>query len=382
MQSALFAPNKAPAPQKQWYIGGIPLDKYLRMEEEKDRKQQAYCMKRLREEEERLREKQQAKKHKANQNNQPEQQPPEPCIADLDMRAIKNRLDTNGYVVINDILSPGQIEEAKKKFFEWINSNPELKCLHKHISPHGIFKHGEVGHQEFAWFIRTLPRVQAVFRYIWNCKRLKCSYDGACWMPSLEHRKELGMATKLKPDNCWTHSDQCPKKVGCVCVQGFVALTTNSASTLVVYEGSQHLHKQYCDDRKLADTKDANKDWVRIDPKFLATIQHMKRVLTVKAGSLVLWDSRTFHQNQYGSCVEERIVQYVCYLPSRGCDKKQQAKRQTYFHERRTTSHWPYPVHVNGKQAQNYGNKDWVLDYSKFKKPQLEDLMPKIQELI
>ena len=42
----------------------------------------------------------------------------------------------------------------------------------------------------------------------------------------------------------------------------------------------------------------------------------LRRVLHVPAGSLVIWDSRTFHQNQYGAPnSEERLVQYVCFLP-------------------------------------------------------------------
>ena len=39
------------------------------------------------------------------------------------------------------------------------------------------------------------------------------------------------------------------------------------------------------------------------------TPQIKKVVLNIPAGSLVLWDSRTFHQNQYGKPnSEERIV--------------------------------------------------------------------------
>ena len=33
------------------------------------------------------------------------------------------------------------------------------------------------------------------------------------------------------------------------------------------------------------------KNWNLIDPEYLDSIQHLKRCLHVKAGSLVLWDS-------------------------------------------------------------------------------------------
>ena len=46
-------------------------------------------------------------------------------------------------------------------------------------------------------------------------------------------------------------------------------------------------------------------------------------MVEAEAGSLVLWDSRTFHQNQYGVQDEgERIVQYVCYMPRDGAGNK------------------------------------------------------------
>ena len=123
-------------------------------------------------------------------------------------------------------------------------------------------------------------------------------------------------------------------------------------------------------------------DWMLIDEDFLQTIQHTRKVLSVKAGSLVLWDSRTFHQNQYGTGKEERIVQYVSYLPKKGRSIKMKMKRKKYFQERRTTSHWPYPVKVNGLQPRNYGDKSLVIDYSKLKVPKLDDLMDKIKKLI
>ena len=46
-------------------------------------------------------------------------------------------------------------------------------------------------------------------------------------------------------------------------------------------------------------------------------IQNKKRILHVPKGSMVLWDSRTFHQNQHGNLEsnEERMIQYICFFP-------------------------------------------------------------------
>ena len=66
-----------------------------------------------------------------------------------------------------------------------------------------------------------------------------------------------------------------------------------------------------------------------IDLEYLYGIKNTRKALKVKAGSLVLWDSRCFHQNQYGNFKsfkpEERIVQYICYLP-----KNHKKKYQSY----------------------------------------------------
>ena len=110
-----------------------------------------------------------------------------------------------------------------------------------------------------------------------------------------------------------------------------------------------------------------------------------KRILEVPAGSLVLWDSRTFHQNQYGeSESEERMVQYVCYLPKKHPlnSKAMQKKRLKYFQEQRTTSHWPYPIKVNGLQPRTYGDNSKNIDYTTLIKPNLDKYMGIIKTLI
>ena len=79
-----------------------------------------------------------------------------------------------------------------------------------------------------------------------------------------------------------------------------------------VYEGSHKLHEKYFRDRGLCDSN----DWNILDEEYINSLEESKRVIEVPEGAMVIWDSRTFHQNQYGppEC-EERLVQYVCYLP-------------------------------------------------------------------
>tara|TARA_Y100000590_G_scaffold470610_1_gene666923 strand:- start:12870 stop:13739 length:870 start_codon:yes stop_codon:yes gene_type:complete len=284
---------------------------------------------------------------------------------------IKEQLESKGFCIIPNILTEEEICTAKQMFKEWQSTIANHDEMHSKISPHGIYKYHEVGHQRHAWYLRTRPQVQDVFKYLWETEDLIVSYDGSCYISKSNKQK----------DNIWTHTDQAPNSKGLQCYQGFIALTNNKERTLVVYEGSHLIHDKYFTDRNIK----SSKNWQLIDKVVVKSMSEKKRVLEVPAGSLVLWDSRTFHQNQYGKPeTEERIVQYVCYLPKNHIKntKANRVKRLRYFIEKRTTSHWPCPVHVNGKQPQIYGDKSKLIDYSQLSKPYLENIMEEISKLI
>ena len=284
------------------------------------------------------------------------------CKVNMDIQKIKDTLSTKGYVVIPNIISKEKVEIAKQMFYKWQKTIPNHEELHTIIDPHGIYKFHGAGHTKHAWYLRTQPEIQEVFKKIWNCKKLITSFDGCCFIS-----KDL-----IKSDKCWTHTDQAPNSKGVKCYQGYVALTSNKERTLRVYEGSHKLHELYFKDRDIKGTK----NWQKIDPEYLKTIDDAKRNLEVPAGSLVLWESRTFHQNQYGKpASEERIVQYICMFPDNHekNTKVIKNKRLKYFNERRTTSHWPAPIYVNGLQPQTYGKAGLKIDYSKVKKYNFTD---------
>lgn len=288
----------------------------------------------------------------------------------MNVQEIKANLEEKGYAIVKDILSLDEIEDLKKEVYEWQKTIPDYNRIHPIIDPHGIHKYFEVGHTRFAWLMRTNPKIQEVFKCIWDCEDLIVSFDGSCYVPKSETRD----------NKVWTHTDQAPNNNSFSCVQSFVSLTDNKERTLVVYEGTHKIHKEYFEERGI----NHSINWQKIDPKYLKEIKDKKRVLNVPAGSLVLWDSRTFHQNQFGKPnSEERIVQYICYLPKDHKKNTQtmQIKRRRYFDTRRTTSHWPTPIKVNGLQP----NGRWIsdkIDYSKLIAPKLDDIMEEIEKLL
>tara|TARA_B110000261_G_C13022425_1_gene332668 strand:+ start:163 stop:1020 length:858 start_codon:yes stop_codon:yes gene_type:complete len=283
-----------------------------------------------------------------------------------------NELKENGYTIIHNVLSAKEVTHSLKMFYSWKETVPNHDIIHKECDPHGIYKYNQAGHQDFAWFIRTRPSVKNVFETVWHTNELTVSFDGSCFIP-----KEFDGQDKF-----WCHSDQSPKYNFFKCYQGLVALTDNKERTLVVWDKTHLTHHEYF--KNIGREKDPS-NWQRIPNEDEDTLKPLKRVLHVPAGSMVLWDSRLFHQNQYGPAgCEERVVQYVCMLPKnvKTNSAHQQKKRQLYFDTKRMTSHYPYPIKVNSLQSRHWGNPDLVIDYNALREPDLSDYMTQIKELL
>lgn len=294
----------------------------------------------------------------------------------MDISYYKNKLTENGYVIIPNVYNNNEITEYINEFNKWREKVPDLDDLHDKIDFHGIFKHHQVGHQRFSWLARTNDKILNIFKQLWNTNELVCSFDGCCYYPK----------DYIGEPRYWTHTDQSSKKIGLNCYQSFLSLTDNHERTLVIYKGSHLLHQDYFTTMQI----DGPTDWNIIDQNYLQTIYEDRHILDVKKGDLVIWDSRTFHQNTCGSpsCKEERLVQYLCYLPKNatGNTSEEQKNREYCFENKLTTNHWPYPMSMVPEQANtyNYYNPDnkIYIDYEKLPNPELSDLLEKIKTII
>jgi ectoine hydroxylase-related dioxygenase (phytanoyl-CoA dioxygenase family) len=289
---------------------------------------------------------------------------------------ITSNLKQNGYVVIPDVLSKDEIAEYKKMFFKLLSQNEQLQEQHAKNDPHGIFKRGPFAHSLMRANIVTNEKVIDCFESIYDTRNLVTSQDGCAYISPSE---------KANPKSVWTHIDQSPNSFDTVdemdytvedeyengkkCVQGFVALTENKDRTFRVYGGSHIRTRKWF--KKTGKT--GNKNWHKVDKEELDQYEYSD--LHVSAGSVVLWDSRAWHQSTNTAIGEERLVVYVCYLPRENPlnTASQCKKRLHYFETKRTTSHWPYSVCVNGEQPQTYGNTSLLIDYSKV----VYDVLPK-----
>ena len=278
----------------------------------------------------------------------------------------------DGYTIVPNVLSEEGVTICIAEFKAWQSKIKNHDKIHQEINPHGIYKYHGAGHTRCAWRIRTEPNVQDVFKHIWDTGEIVVSFDGSCYIS----KEDMNSYDKV-----WTHTDQGPKDPDQRCYQGIVALTDNKERTLRLYKGSHRLHQGYFRPREAVGTT----NWHRIDASYLALIEDTKLSLHIPAGSMVVWDSRVFHQNQLGKPgSEERMVQYVCYLPKnhpQNNDKMRQ-KRLKYLKEQRTTSHWPYPIRVNGLQPHTYGKQELVIDYEELGFNDLSEYMPEIMKIV
>ena len=296
---------------------------------------------------------------------------------------IRTNLRKNGYCVIPDILTAEEVADYKLMFFALYEKNEQIRLQHARNDPHGIFKRGPFAHSLMRTYILTHPKVLKCFELMHGTANLVGSQDGCAYIAPQD---------KANAHSVWTHVDQSPnsfEKVspeaeatytasqeyvnGKKCVQGMVTLTHNKSRTFRVYPGSHLLTRKWM----LETGKTGSANWHKVEREYLA--KHTYVNVEVPAGSLVLWDSRVWHQNTNESTGEERLVSYVCYLPRDhpGNTAVQAKKRLEYFAKKRTTSHWPYSVHVNGDQPQTYGNKDLLVDYSKVV---YDELPPELEE--
>lgn len=281
---------------------------------------------------------------------------------------IKQHLETDGYVIIPNVLNQNEITKFILDFYQWKDKIPQHDKIHKKINPYGIYRFHEIGHQTFIWKNRINPKIQNIFKYLWNTNDLIVSFDGMCYIPPEQYKK----------DKSWIHVDQAPKDKTLKCYQSFISFTDNSYKTLVVYQGSHLLFNDYFENNQ--DTE----KWQVIKSDFLEKHKDKRRILKINKGDLVIWDSRTFHQCQYGEMEnkEERIVQYISYLSTHHIDNtiEHQQLRTQLFLNRRTTTHWACPIEPNTLQPAKYTKIH--IDYSNLITPNLDEIQTEINKLL
>jgi ectoine hydroxylase-related dioxygenase (phytanoyl-CoA dioxygenase family) len=286
-----------------------------------------------------------------------------------DLEHLNQKLETDGVAVIPNILDQTQINSAIDGMHQWLNdvwsSDSErikmdnintYRNFYKLIPLHsGMIQHHGIGHQQFIWDIRQNQNVINTFSTIWSDPDLLVSFDGANFVFPPEQTNR-----GFYRGGQWFHTDQSSEKKGLHCIQGMVNLfdVTEGDGTLSVLVGSNNLHEQFFAEKGITERS----DWYKIsddDLQWFINKGCQWRNVLAPAGSMILWDSRTFHmaiEPQKGRSSENfRFVTYVCMLPKSGATDIDIKKRILAFKSRRMTSHWPYKVKMFPKQPRTYG---------------------------
>lgn len=266
-------------------------------------------------------------------------------------------LETDGVTVIDNVISPDELLTLRGMMWDYLhhitkkctkpiveNVTDTYKTFFKLHPLHGMMLHNwEFGHNPMSWYIRQHPNIIKTFGTIWNTSKLLTSFDGLSVSLPCEHTG-LGWYD----NRTWFHADQSYKDSEFKCVQGFVNLydVNNGDATLRVLRGSHRYHQE-CGEQfnieKESDWNLLNKNQLKFYLKNCDDI-----CISAKAGSLVLWDSRTIHQGMepQKDRIEPNIrcALYVCMTPKEWSDKSDLAKKRKAFLEKRTTSHNPNSI--------------------------------------
>lgn len=292
-------------------------------------------------------------------------------------KALRQLLADYGVAVVNGVISRQEAEATSDAMDEWIKgahptfdpSNPATWNLAAKMTyVHRIAKFYSVGQAQFMWDMRTHPRVQKLYSLIWErpVSELRTGYDGCCIMPPPE---QLGPRTKSfdHHDKGWIHRDQAlndDKKNGIVAnkldvIQGLVNIVDATADdgTFICVPGTHtwtDMLKEWWRARKVGNklpvqgtmkTEAAawRPHWCRIEAEDLATAasHEFNRVrVPIDAGSMIFWDSRTWHSNCYPKQGRPnpvwRKAVYVCQFPR---EKYSDENRRKLFIDRATTDH-------------------------------------------
>lgn len=232
-----------------------------------------------------------------------------------------------------------------------------------------LIQHFSIAHMQSVWNIRQDPRIGHIFETLWGTDKLLSSFDGiSINLPPEDTNRGWYLG------NDWMHTDQSPIKKGLHCIQGLVNLypVNDGDATLTILESSHKYHEEFFDTIDYHE----NNDWFRLQEghrEFFEEKGCHQYCVKAPIGSVVLWDSRTFHQGIEAQKDREnknfRMVVYTCLIPRDRFSEKDLATKKKAFEERRVTNHWGTKMFP--KMPRTYGRS--VPDFEPVSEPELSE---------
>ena len=297
----------------------------------------------------------------------------------------KEQLRTDGYCVVDNVIQEYKVYE--EKFWDWLeNLGTGIQRRnwstwtkdHAPIQTRGIIEYPSLVHAEFIWEIRCHPNIRSLFAQLWNDSDLLVGFCRARIIPP-------ALVQSDEKEKTWFHVDQSSRRRGLHCIQGVLNLTDSSEETdagLVLIPGSHHYHNEYFKEHDIA----VSREWYKHteeDLKWFYETKQLKSIkVNAKAGSVILWDSRTIHCNKKPSPnqvdqTKAGIGVYICMTPRKWCDNEILLKKQKAFNQVAFASHWPHIVQYIQENKPPFRTNG--IDCTKFKNiqttpPLLDDI--------
>ncbi|KAK6175695.1 hypothetical protein SNE40_014096 [Patella caerulea] len=255
---------------------------------------------------------------------------------------IRKELQENGVCVVPGVLTEEECDELIASFRLWLK---QFKDEDWPFHMNSVIQQYYIGHFKATWTARL--KSKDVFKEVWQTNKLLTSFDGVAISPP----PELGGSAYAVADAHWFHLDQGAIRQGLHAYQGAVYLeeTTESDYVFRVLEGSHKLHKQFFEKFSKAARKASRHDFYKLTPvEYEWYMEHgcVQRTIPVPKGGMVLWDSRTIHDNnkpQFGRPNSDRwrFVVFSCMTPAIWARAADIAKKRTAYKKMLMTSHWP-----------------------------------------
>lgn len=268
-----------------------------------------------------------------------------------DAVAAMQYLEEHGYVVISSVADTDELRMAESLLFDFMRQNAgwkredpsswtdeSLNRVSADGLANGIINKCGAGHSDLSWYVRTLPRVRQVFEHVWGTSELITSYDAFGLFRPWHSRKFM------KTLGGWLHVDQCSP--GKQCVQGLLSLYDQDHTTggFTVIHGSHNRFNEVRADHTTAE------EYIRLSEEN-AVWHEPRRIVHMRAGDVVLWDSRCVHCNSPAVDTPSapldrllRAVVYVCMTPKAMASPDIIEKRIEYYNMSKTTAHWPHKL--------------------------------------
>lgn len=214
-------------------------------------------------------------------------------------------LDAHGYAVIPSLASAALRTRWIDAYWETLGAMTNGAISRNDVQSHkkinnlkGIVQEPcELSHARFAWEVRVFCRV--AFAHLYGDCHLATSIDRLCYYYRPDSANNMPERRAKGP---WLHTDQSPLRKGRWWVQAFLDLlgTGELDGGLLVAAGTHQRHAAILNACGQGAVRD---DWYKltdVDRALCAQKKLISRELTkvvCPPGSLVLWDSRTLHQN-------------------------------------------------------------------------------------